>query len=227
VTALAGTFSRVGVFHADGAGHLRFSSRAAFNGIHFHQDFGGTYTMRPDCTFTAFIELPFSHPSITPFVLHSTFHGILSDGGREMQDLFLNPRGVAIYGKARKQSISQCTTRDLFGSYQLDVTGSMLDLGFPVPFVGAGRLEADGNGKLSGKVFFNSGGFALPFTIAGSYTVATDCTFELTYCTLAEDGKTCQKNYAHHGAFLNDGDAAYLVMTEPQTAVVIGGLKVQ
>src|SRR5947209_1688968 len=124
VNGLAGQFSRVGRFVADGAGHLAFSSRADFNGIAFHQDFTGAYTMRPDCTFMVLLDLPFSDPSITPFTLHATFFGILSDRGREMQDLFLDPPGVAIFGHARKQAISQCTTRDLFGSYQIDLNGA-------------------------------------------------------------------------------------------------------
>jgi len=227
VNGLAGPFSRVGIFISDGAGNLTFSSRAAFNGIHFHQDFHGTYTMRSDCTFIANIELPFSHPSITPFTLHSRFFGIMSDDGHEMMDLFINPPGVSIYGKARKTMISKCTARDLFGSYQLDLFGSTLDLGFPLPFNGAGRIEADGNGKLSGQVYFNSGGFAVPSPISGTYTVASDCTFELTYCTLGDDGRTCTRTYGNHGAFLDNGGAAYLIVTEPLTAIILGNLKLQ
>jgi len=226
VNGLAGPFSRVGRFTADGAGHLAFSSRAAFNGIHFHQDFFGTYTMRPDCTFTAIIDLPFSHPSITPFTLRATFLGILSDQGHEMFDISLDPPGLVIHGKARKQIITKCTARDLFGSYQIDLTGSTVDLGFPLPFNGGGRIEADGNGRISGWVVFNSGGFAIPGNISGSYTVATDCTFALNYCVRAQDG-SCLRNYEHHGVFLDQGASAYVIMTEPTTALIIGNLKAQ
>jgi len=227
VNGLAGPFSRVGIFEADGKGNLKFSSQAAFNGIHFHQDFFGTYTMRPDCTFISLVDLPFSHPTIQPFVLHATFLGIISDQGREMVDLFMNPPGVVIYGRARKQAISRCTVRDLFGSYQLDLNGSTLDLGFPLPFSGGGRIEVDGNGKVIGQGAFNSGGFAIPGNISGSYTVANDCTFEMSYCVLAEDGKTCQRNYSLHGALFNEGESAWVIMTEPAMAIILGGLRAQ
>src|SRR5207247_6431994 len=100
-TGLIGPIARVGIFEADGAGHLKFRSRAAFNGIHFQQSFSGTYTMRPDCTFLSLVELPFSHPSIQPFVLPSTFLGILADQGREMTDIVMSPPGAVVYGRAR------------------------------------------------------------------------------------------------------------------------------
>lgn len=227
VNGLAGPFARVGILIADGVGNLAFESQAAFNGIHFHQEVTGRYTMRPDCTFISNLALKFDHPSIQPFTLQVTFLGILSDEGREMVDIFMEPPGVVIYGKARKQGISRCGVRDLFGSYQLDLNGSTLDLGFPLPFTGGGRIEADGNGNIKGQGAFNSGGFPIPADISGSYTVATNCTFEISYCVLAPDGRTCQRHYALHGAFLDEARAAYLIMTEPQSAVVLGNLKAQ
>ena len=227
VTGLAGPFSRVGILEADGNGHLFFSSRAAFNGIHFHQDFRGNYEVRPDCTTISLLELPFSHPSIQPFVLRSTFLGIVSDQGREILDIFTDPPGVVIYGRGRKLAISRCTARDLFGSYQLDLNGSTLDLGFPLPFSGAARIEADGNGGIIGQGAFNSGGFPVPREIAGSYTVANDCTFEMSFCVLGDDGETCRVKYALHGVFYDSGEAAWMIVTEPKTAIVIGGLRAQ
>src|SRR5205807_10565484 len=72
VTGLAGSFSRVGRFVADGAGHLSFSSTADLNGLAFHQDFTGNDSMHPDCTFIVILHLPFSDPSRTPFTPTAT-----------------------------------------------------------------------------------------------------------------------------------------------------------
>jgi hypothetical protein len=227
VTGLAGPFGRVGRFISDGAGNLSFSSRATFNGLGFHQDFSGTYTVNRDCTFTALVTLPFSHPSIEPFTLHATFRGVISDDGKEIQDLFVNPPGVVIYGKGRKQRLSRCTAADFYGSFQFDLTGSTLDLGFPLPFSSLGRLEVDGHGNVAGHVNSNTGGLAVPADVTGGYTVATDCTFELHYCVLSQDGGSCVKNFTHHGVLVDGGDTAFLVVLEPEATTLLGQLRRQ
>ncbi len=227
VTGLAGQFGRVGRFTSDGNGHLAFDSRAAFNGIVFHQDFFGTYEMNPDCTFIAKVTLPFSHPSITPFTLVATFFGTMTAQGNEMYDLFADPPGVVIHGRGKKQLVSECRDRDLAGSYQMNLAGSTVDLGFPLPFAGAGVLEADGRGRIEGKFTSNTGGFAVPSTFTGTSTVAPDCSFELAYCIKAADGETCLRNYAVHGVFTNNGESAYIIVLDPVTSVMIGELRLR
>src|SRR5437879_5736027 len=51
VTTLTGPFARLGRFESDGNGHLTFFSTASFNGHLIPQDFTGTYSVNPDCTF--------------------------------------------------------------------------------------------------------------------------------------------------------------------------------
>lgn len=225
VTGLAGQFARVGRLTADGEGHLGFDSRAAFNGIVFHQDFSGTYTMNPDCTFIAKVSLPFSHPSITPFTLVATFHGTVSAQGNEMYDIFADPPGVVIRGRGKKQLVSRCSDRDLSGSYQINLEGSTVDLGFPLPFAAGGVLDADGRGRISGQLTSNTGGFAVASTFTGTSTVASDCTFALAYCTRDADGEGCLKSYAIHGVFTNHGESAYVILLEPVTSVIMGELR--
>ena len=141
VTILTGPFARLGKFVSDGNGNLSFTSTAGFNGYLIPQDFPGTYTVNPDCTFSSVVLLP------DPINLAVTFIGTLSDDGYEIRDLFVNPPGVVVYGAGRKQQLGECTNRDLFGSYQLELSGSTLQAsGSRVVFSGLGRIEADGAG---------------------------------------------------------------------------------
>src|SRR5690242_20020645 len=123
VTTLTGPFARLGRFESDGNGHLTFSSTASFNGHLIPQDFTGTYSMNPDCTFITSLFLP------DPINLPVKFISILTDHGNENRDLFVNPPGVAVTGLGRKQYLAQCSTRNLLGAYSFELSGQILQAG--------------------------------------------------------------------------------------------------
>ena len=221
VTSLTGPFARLGRFVSDGNGHLSFTSTASFNGFLIPQDFPGTYTVNPDCTFSALVSLP------DPINLPVTFIGILSDDGNEIRDLFVNPPGVVVYGTGRKQKLTECTNRELFGSYQFELSGSTLQPGAGrIVFSGLGRIEADGAGNIIGKLGSNYDGLALQEDISGTYTVQPNCVFQLKYYTGGE-GKGPNDGVTLKGVLIDRGTGAYVMVLDPATATVLGSLKLQ
>ena len=221
VTNLTGPFARLGRFESDGKGNLTFTSTASFNGNLIPQDFSGRYTMNPDCTFISQVSLP------DPINLSITFFGVLSDEGNEIRDLFVSPDGIVVYGTGRKQHLENCTNRSLAGAYQVDLSGTLLQPGKPrLPFSGVGRIQADGKGGFEGKLGSNHGGLALHEAISGTYTVASDCTFQLKYYTGGEP-KTPGGGVTLKGVFIDGDRAAYLMVVDPGAATVLGFLKHQ
>ena len=223
VTTLTGPFARLGRFESDGNGHLTFSSTASFNGHLIPQDFTGTYSMNPDCTFITSLFLP------DPINLPVKFISILTDHGNENRDLFVNPPGVAVTGLGRKQYLAQCSTRNLLGAYSFELSGQILQAGSAgrILFSALGRIEADGAGKVAGKLGSSYGGLPIPQEdISGTYTVDANCIFHLTYYTAGEghgpnDGVTLK------GVFIDGGKGAYLMTLHPSSATVLGSLTLQ
>jgi len=158
VTTLTGPFARLGRFESDGNGHLTFSSTASFNGHLIPQDFTGTYSVNPDCTFSTTVYLP------DPINLPVNFISIISDDGNENRDLFVNPPGVVVYGTGRKQNLGECSNQQLSGAYQFELSGAILQEGFAgrIPFSALARIDADGAGNIVGKLGSNYGGLPLP-----------------------------------------------------------------
>ena len=201
---------------------VTFSSTASFNGILIPQDFTGTYTINPDCTFSTLVNLP------EPINLPVTFIGILSDGGNEIRDLFVNPPGVLVYGAGRKQNLAECTNRQLSGSYQFELSGSILQTASNtrIQFSALGKIDADGSGNLVGTLGSNYAGLSTQEEISGTYTVQSNCIFELKYYTSGEDtgpgnGVTLK------GVLIDKGAGAYLMVLDPSIATVLGSLKLQ
>ena len=223
VTTLAGPFARLGKLDADGDGRIRFASTASFNGFLIPQDFGGNYTMNSDCTFSALVFLP------DPFNLNVTFVGVLAEGGNEIREFFVNPPGVLVYGTGRKTGLGACTDQNLSGSYLMELTGAVLDPATNTrsPFAALGKIDADGAGKFVGKLTSNYGGLAArEEPISGTYSVKTDCIFELKYFTSVES-KEPGNGVTLKGAVIDKGTGAYLMILDPSNATVLGNLKAQ
>lgn len=221
VTTLQGPFARAGRFVSDGNGNLTFSSTASFNGYVFPQDFTGTYTIKPDCTFNTEVFLP------DPINLPVKFIGVLSDGGNEIRDLFVDPAGVLVYGTARKQGLGQCANSDLFGTYQFELSGSTLQpTGNRINFAGLGRLVADGEGNAVGTLGSNYAGLSLQEDVSGTYEMQPNCIFQLKYYTAGE-GTSAKDGVTLKGIMIDGGTGAYLMVLAPNTATMLGSLKLQ
>lgn len=220
VTILTGPFARLGRFSADGEGKMLFSSTASFNGVVFPQDFDGTYTMSPDCTFKALVNLP------DPINLQVTFRGMLSDDFNETRDLFIEPAGVVVWGVGRKMKLSSCSNRDLRGAFQWDMQGS-----FQVAnnrretYASLARIEMDGDGNFSGRFSTNNEGNSKEEDITGTYSMASNCIFEMKYCT-AGRGTPCTQTTVK-GALTDRGAGAYVMILNPEAATVTGTMKLQ
>ena len=216
-----GPFARVGYFSADGNGNLAFNSTANFAGFVAPFDFSGNYDMQSDCTFTAKLHLE------NPIQLEVTFVGVLSDGGNEIRDLFVDPPGIVIFANGRKQKLTGCTNKNLSGTYQIEFSGSTLQPGAArSPFAALGRIDADGAGRISGRLTSDYGGIPLREDISGTYAMETDCTFQLTYYTAGE-GRTSVDGVKLKGVVIDGGAGAFLMVLDPPSAVVNGSLKLQ
>ena len=222
VTDLTGPFARLGRFESDGNGNLVFSSTASFNGILIPQDFTGIYKIHPDCTFNTTVFLP------DPINLPVNFEGMLSDNGDEIRDLFVSPPGIVIHGPGRKVKLSGCTNRDLAGTFQFEMAGSILQPDRSrMPFSALGRISADGAGAFAGKLGSNFGGLtAVGEKISGTYTVASTCLFEMKYYT-EDEGRGPNDGVKLKGVLIDGGNAAFVMILEPNAATVLGGLKRQ
>jgi hypothetical protein len=212
-----GPFARVGTFSADGNGNLRFNSTANFNGLVAPFDFLGNYTMNSDCTFSATLHLTF------PVRFDVTFIGVLADNGNESRELFHDPPGIVISANGKRQNLSDCTNRDLSGSFQFELSGTTRTDTGRLPFAALGKLDADGSGSLTGKLRSNFGGLSVQEDISGSYTVMSDCTFEMKYYTAGEE-RGPNDGVKLKGSLFDRGNGAFLMVLDPASAVVLGSL---
>jgi hypothetical protein len=215
-----GPFARVGTFSADGKGNLRFNSTANFNGLVAPFDFLGSYTMNSDCTFTAILNLTF------PFRFDVTFIGTLADNGNESRELFTDPPGIVISASGRRQNLSDCTNGNLNGAFQFELSGSTRTDTGRLPFAALGKLVANGSGSLSGRLRSNFGGLSAQEDISGTYTVASDCTFEMKYYAAGEP-RGPDDGVKLKGALFERGNGAFVMILEPASAVVLGSLRRQ
>src|SRR5579859_756019 len=119
--ALVGPFARVGQTIADGNGTIVSHTVASFNGQIFQvPEYSGEYIVSPDCTIIFHMMIPVPTPA-GPFILPIDLAGVISDEGRNVDNMIVSiaggPPGVAVRILFRAQEKSRCSNSDLFGAY--------------------------------------------------------------------------------------------------------------
>jgi len=216
-TPITGPFSRIGYFIADGDGGLQISALALYNGINFGPDnFTGTYSVTSDCVYNMVANVG------APIFAPSPATGQVAEGGDNITFMAVGVDATVVaYAQRRagrlnaKGEGATCGTHDLDGAYRMEING-FLNL---APFrngtayrqVGSFRLDGKG-GLLASFVTSNNGAISQDEG-AGTYTVSTDCTFDLTY----------QIGGAHYGmrGSIIDPNRAFIALNMPGVPAVI------
>lgn len=161
----------------DGAGNFSGTFTASFGGAIVPGTFTGTYTVKPDCTYSdEFTPLP-------GLVAHH--QGTITGSGVFQQIAYIyKDAGLIISGTAKKAPPTGCSLASLKGVYGgLEqgeaVPGAQLP-GLPPgpwPFAASGLDTYDGAGNVSGTFTVSVGGTIVPGTFNGKYFVNPDCTY--------------------------------------------------
>ena len=200
---LLGPTTRIGRVEVDGRGNSLLRAITSLNGIVVPEDYGGTYTVNPDCTTTTILNIPFPGiPGTIPF----TFTGILSDNFKQLDIQLVNPTGSTIIITLRQQNRANCSSSDLRGGHRVEMRGvTGVPIGPAVPFARLGRVVFDGQGTFSAQTTVSNGGTISADNFSGSYTVASSCEFTMNY----GGGNTWQ------GVLMDNSSAANLMVTGP------------
>ena len=233
-----GPFARVGRVVADGHGNLSIANTASYNGVIIPESYGGTYTVGSDCTVDAqpVVPLPIGG-SIVPVPFE--FKGAIADNGDDITMVlcglgapcFAAPTGNVIRIHLSRQDNNQatCTTRDLSGSFQLDMSGSVVSgpallptPPYPQPppqsFARDGRLVFDGRGGFSGTAIANTSGFSIqPETMNGQYSIDPNCNVSISFTTVSTS-----TTHTWTGTLTDRSNGADLIVAE--SGVVIAGM---
>src|SRR5271163_3791982 len=73
-----------------------------------------------------------------------------------------------------------CSTSMVNGTYFYILAGAVASGGENFPYAELGELAADGSGGVSGKSFTNLNGKAANYSLAGTYSVQSNCTGAIT-----------------------------------------------
>ena len=181
---LNGPFMRVGSFSATGTGSIHFSTLAIYNGINFGQEsFSGTYSVTSDCTIDLHVAVP------TPVNANAEFKGQIALAGDDVTFMLINtddpakPGISTVVGSARKQKVNVCSAESLDGAWRLELNGArnLPPFGTGTPYRQVGRIQTDGKGGMLASFITSNNGNISPETAAGTYSVSSDCTFDLNY----------------------------------------------
>jgi hypothetical protein len=166
---------------ADGNGNVTGTYTDSSNGVPGGGNYTGTYSIAADCSGTENI-------TITPragsqYASSSTFQ--VSAGGRTGLSA-KNPTGYVLAGqsfRAAAQGSAKCGNASLAGGYDFLSFGTIQG----VPVTKVGQLTLDGNGNVMFKATVNLQSTGIQSSNgSGSYTVAADCTGNMTI--LRNDG---------------------------------------
>jgi hypothetical protein len=213
VPPLAGPFSRIGYFTADGNGGVNIHTLALYNGINFgDENFAGTYTVADDCTFNMTANVP------APIFSPGTFVGQVALGGGDIVFMLTSltsptapPALTDVVGYGSKRAPGFCNSETLAGSWRMDITGTSGIIPGTSPgttYRQVGQFVADGTSALTASfVTSSNNGTIATQTGTGTYSVNTDCTFNLTYTISGTP-------YGIRGSIFN-GATAYIALNMP------------
>jgi hypothetical protein len=235
---LIGPFARVARVVFDGKGDVSVASTASYNGNIIAEDFSGTYTVNSSClvNIMVLVGLPLG-PGGALVPVPFQFVGALANGGNSAAVMVCglgpgvpcafpqaSPPGNVIRVLLSRQSPnvqSTCTTQNLFGTFQLDMSGLVITTsGGPVagPFARDGLLVFDGKGGFSGNAIANYSGYMVDAEVQnGTYTVDALCNLTITYGPTA----TAQ---TWTGTLINQSYGANVIVSQAGT-VITGTLK--
>ena len=220
---------RVGRVESDGNGNAKIQATLSLNGLIIKEDYGGTYSIHPDCTMDVTLLIPFPGvPAPIPF----KFSGALADDGREAAIILLDPAGADVRITLRKQRREDCTNRDLSGSYLLNMAGSIISReDSPAGFFGrVGRATFDGKGKFNALTQASYNGRMSRETLTGVYEVDSSCQVTIAYTmgqlvTLNSVDDPRARKFA--GMLTDDGAGVDVMESDPAGASIIGTLRQQ
>jgi hypothetical protein len=178
-TPISGPFMRLGSMVMDGNGGADVTTLALYNGINFGlEHYSGTYTVTSDCAIDFHFFLP------NPVNLESEFKGEIAANGTDIVFMLLGagvPNTVVAF--ANKRTVANCSAEDVQGSWRFEINGfrNLPPFGTGTAYRQVGQIRADRSGGMVGSFITNNAGVIAPETGTGTYSVATDCTFDLNY----------------------------------------------
>jgi hypothetical protein len=214
----AGPTVRIGRVEADGNGNASIRATLSLNGVIVREDYGGTYSINPDCTVNVTLLIPFpGAPAPIPF----KFFGMLADDGRELGIILLEPAGTSVRITLRKQRHDDCANGDLSGGYLLNMSGvnAFLPNVAQGHFARLGRVKFDGKGAFTANTRVSYAGRIVEESFAGVYSVDSNCTVSMAY--------TLGQPFTWSGMIRDNSAAVDFMVSEPMGAAITGSLKQQ
>jgi hypothetical protein len=179
---LLGPTTRVARVEVDGKGNSKLRAITSLNGVVINEEYGGIYTVNPDCTTTTTLFIPFPDGKGGNVIVPFTFSGVLSDNFQQLDIMLLDPTGSTIIINLRQQNKANCSVGDLSGGYRVEMRGfTGLPFGPALPFARLGRIAFDGKGSFSAQTNISNGGAISTDAFSGSYTVDSSCEFTIQY----------------------------------------------
>ena len=188
---ISGPFSRIGSLVFDGAGKVKASTLALYNGINFGvESFPGTYTVTSDCALTLNMLVP------APIFANVEFKGQVAMGGNDLTFMLVNtdnpqaPPITTVVGFGRKRSpfvnwgpAMSCSSARLVGHWRVEVNGfrNLPPTGTGTPFRLLGNFDLDGKGGMTTSMVLSDNGSISSATPPGTYNVASDCSVDLNF----------------------------------------------
>lgn len=208
---------RAGRVEVDGKGKASIKAVLSLAGLILQEDYGGTYTIAPDCTAAVTLLIPFPGvPSPIPF----KFTGVLSDDGEQQDLILIDPPGTTVRITLRKQRKTRCSNTDLAGPYAVNMAGTALfQVGLPPnsEFARVGKIEFDGKGGFTAATRASRAGNLVTEDLGGTYEVAADCTFSMSYRDLF--------THTWSGMLTDNSSAGYLINSAPAGAAIAGSIR--
>jgi hypothetical protein len=212
----SGPTVRVGRVEVDGKGNSSIKAIFSLAGFTVQEEYGGTYSINPDCSATVTLLIPF--PGF-PAPVSFKFSGVLSDEARQLDMILVEPQGTTVRLTLRKQRKTSCSNSDLSGSYMLNMSGfNLFQVGVPAgEFTRVGMLAFDGKGAFTSDGQVSQGGKVAAEKLTGTYSVDASCRFTMSYSTLLP------QTWA--GVLTDSSSAGYVMVSSPQGSAIAGSLR--
>ena len=217
---ISGPFSRVGYFTADGKGGIHISTLALYNGINFGlENFGGTYSVTSDCAIDLHVAVP------QPVNANAEFKGQVAEGGDDVVFMLINtddptkPGISTVVGFGKIRDLHSCSVDTLGGAWRMEINGTnnLPPFGTGTPYRQVGQFNLDGHGGLLASFITSQTGVISNQAGVGTYTVASDCTFDLNYTIGSAP-------YSIHGSLITS-DEAFLGLNMPGSTIPGVGIR--